>query len=290
VNDRRFAGISPQQLGRELTDGVMHVRGFLFHEILNHDPRESWEELSERLDRTAQELYLTRFRRHLPGFGIIAEENEAVIPCTLEGLNLRITVDPFDGSKSLGKRNAHVTGTQVALLEDDTVAAAYVAETMGGTIIGFGPDGIVRWISPKWEMDFPQDLSFQLQERGVCLSVVPDEHSEVVSRISAPQAEGGLFLGLEVVGGGIAVRMHRLWNGEFAALVLNPEYDTPWDRNPTVAVSQKLGFVFLRPTASGAKLELFTPEVITEKVPVGHDIVVIHERFLPELEALGLLA
>jgi fructose-1,6-bisphosphatase/inositol monophosphatase family enzyme len=95
-------------------------------------------------DRKAQEVYPRGLNECFPGIGIVAEEDDVFVPCTLPGTDAYFTLDPLDGTKAFARRQSHGVGTMIALVVDGAVASAFVGDVMsrvGAPLHGYDGTG-----------------------------------------------------------------------------------------------------------------------------------------------------
>jgi len=57
------------------------------------------------------------------------------------------------------------------------------------------------------------------------------------------QEDNGLFDNYQITCGSIGITTAKLWKGEVGAAVLSGTKSTPWDENPVIGMSMRLGFV-----------------------------------------------
>lgn len=84
------------------------------------------------------------------------------------------------------------------------------------------------------------------------------------------------FKNYEISGGSIGIWAARLWKREVSGLLIDKAWETPWDANPIIGISRKLGYAFLRPTGSG--WELFNPLPVTTTYHRDHDLLIVHHK------------
>jgi hypothetical protein len=86
-------------------------------------------------------------------------------------------------------------------------------------------------------------------------------------------------------GGSIGIWLARLWKREVAAALIPPFWETPWDITPLIGISQKLGYVYLKPVGNAYddKWVRFTPNVSTKKYKASYDTLIVHESDLGQL-------
>lgn len=233
-------------------------------------------------DRRAQEIVLRTLQECFPGVGIVAEEDELSVPCTLSGIDAFFTVDPLDGTKAFVRRQSHGIGTMLALVIEGQVAAAYVGDVMTREIYGYRPGSAkVHRISDRDGVERLEiDASRPLSDQVLALREMPSLLSPAVQRLAAGP---GPFQKVEVGGGSIGIQVARLWKGEVGGLVLDAGTDMPWDIVPVLGISQHLGFRFLDMTSGGPRPCGLAP--LTTAQPRPHDTLLLHESRIGELEA-----
>jgi len=226
-------------------------------------------------DTKAQEIYLRAFQECFPGYGVIGEEDNLQIPSQN---GYYFTVDPLDGTKAFVRRQSHGVATMVALVHGKAVVSAYIADINTGELYGYRPgSNKVFRISnlDTFEELGPGKKLISLRE-GHCMLREPlDKHSVETTKLVQR------FKNHEVMGSSIGTWMARLWKGEINALILDPNWETPWDSTPVIGISQKLGFVFARPTLSktrGVLWRRLQPELVQKKKRRNFEMVVIHKQ------------
>lgn len=238
-------------------------------------------------DKAAQEIYVTILRESFPQFGIVAEENDLSVECTVPGHELRFTVDPLDGTKAFVRQQSHGVGSMVSLMKDGEIIAAYVGDVMTGEIYGYRPGStkVHRLTEAGLSSCLEINPARTLREQRLLLRDEPGLYSPLVQQlVSRPKRLDG---GYEIGGGSIGIHFARLWKGEVGMTILRPGVNPPWDLMPVLGTSQKLGFEFrvLTPGLEQAPLR------ITHEVQhVEQEIVVFHESRHEELrQGLALM-
>jgi len=238
-------------------------------------------------DRAAQHVFVTLLREWFPGFGIVAEEENLRVPCTIPGRDLWFTVDPLDGTKAFMRRQSHGIGTMTALIDGDEVIAACVGDVMTSEVYTARPDHppVHRvsefGIAERLEINTTRPLSDQyiLRDR---------RRTPLDSRIvDLTEADDALFAGMEVATGSLGISMARLWKGEVGGAVFGPfAVASPWDIYPVIGISQRLGFEFFafgpEPHAMPTP---WTPAISRDGIALPEHILVIHKARVPELMA-----
>ena len=100
----------------------------------------------------------------------------------------------------------------------------------------------------------------------------------------------GLFLGLEKRGEGPIYGdfFYRLKNGthhkHIAPIFLEKNYETPWDSNPVIGISKKMGFRFFRIDKNKIMEINFPP--VEKIIQRNYELLVIHKSRIPELQRM----
>jgi len=237
-------------------------------------------DLVTNVDRAAQEFYVNRFAQAFPGVGLLGEEDGLKKPCTIEGENIYITIDPLDGTKAFARQQSHGVGTMVAVVRNGAVIAAYVGDINTGEIYGYAPDapaptrqrfGVLTALDPKPQLG--------LEKRYILLNAIPEKFPENIRKFAGRPIDGGLFKDIEVMYGSYGAFCARLWKGEVAAIVLDPAFTTPWDETPILGIMEALGFIRIKVDMDG-NCEVFEQEPPTTVYKIPFNIVVVHHTQL----------
>lgn len=235
-------------------------------------------------DRAAQEIYVRRLAECFPGFGIIAEEAELSIPCTLDSANAYFTVDPLDGTKAFKRKQSDGIGTMLALVINGDIVAAYIGDVTTGEIYGYRPgSNKVHRIAEFGIETLTISRNSLLKNQYLLLRRRPEEYSDRMRKIFAAPEDGGLFKDIEITGGSIGISMARLWKSEIGGHVLKPSHVTPWDETPIIGICEKLGFLFIEIRDNGYSVVDILPQ--KQVVERNREILVIHESRFPEFVA-----
>jgi fructose-1,6-bisphosphatase/inositol monophosphatase family enzyme len=231
-------------------------------------------------DRKAQDVYLRTIRECFPSCGIVAEEDALTIAPS-NGCNAVFSVDPLDGTKAFVRRQSHGVGTMVALVIGNNVVSAYVGDINTDEIYGYRPGS--NSVHRITHLDTFEKLGYEggdrLSESYVLLRDPPEAYCKLV-RKTLPA-----FRTYESSGGSIGIWAARLWKREVAALILPPGWETPWDSNPVIGISKKLGYVFLKPDVD-RESEVWTeydPAPVLAKHRREHDTLIIHRHDCTDL-------
>lgn len=237
----------------------------------------SMDDVFTTADALAQEIYVKSLQECFPGCGIIGEEDSLVLD-PAPGVNAYFTIDPIDGTKAYIRRQSHGIGSMIALVVDDEVVAAYIGDINSREIFGYRPDSDSVWRITDMEVFEALDNNPPAVEIDTLHLLMRDREQDY-GELS--QKTANFFKGLSIDGGSIGIWAARLWKKEVGALLLRPTWETPWDSNPVIGISQKLGYTFLRATENG--WEEYRPVPFREKERRQHDILIIHRNYLPAL-------
>jgi len=226
-------------------------------------------------DQKAQEVYLKMFRECFPDCGVIAEEDNLVIPSKLED-EVYFTVDPLDGTKAFVRRQSHGVGTMVALVRHGIALSAYVGDINTEETYGYRPG------SPRVHRITRLDT---FEEMAFCSPFGKNNHILLRDPLSmhSPLSQALItkkFGSHLIDGGSIGVWMARLWKREVAAAILSPSWETPWDSSPVIGISKKLGYIFLRPDKKEPGWMAYDPLCMTKKYRREHDTLIVHQEDL----------
>ena len=234
-------------------------------------------------DHAAQHTMTELLQQWFPNVHICAEEDDLRDPLDVpEGL--WFSVDPLDGTAAFVRRASHGIGSMIALMRGTEILGAVVGDVMTQELYATSPGGdAVHRIS---ELGFPErlviDTGRPLDEQWVLLRDAPDQTTETARALVWSDAP--LFRGIEVAGDSIGLGMARLWKGEVGGALLPPRAYTPWDLNPIVVLSQRMGFVFLEVRGDGALIP-WTPEATPVCVAVEVPLLVVHHTRFDEVRA-----
>jgi fructose-1,6-bisphosphatase/inositol monophosphatase family enzyme len=271
-----MVGLAMKEMVRRAIKVIRNQR-FVFDAQHKEHPDEPLEDLVTSADHEAQRIYLRAIRKCFPNFGVIAEEDDLLVPCSLPNRQLYFTVDPLDGTKAFARRQSTGVGTMIALVDSGKVLAAYLGDVMTQEIYGFRPDSdAVHRIS---EYEIPEVLfpgTRPLHRSYVLLRQQPKLCSRAVLDIV------DRFRGVDVEGGSIGISYARLWKHEVDALLTGPYHATPWDYAPVIGISRKLGYRFLRLNQEGEleELQLKPPQ---QQVRHDYHLLVVNQSTASDL-------
>ncbi len=270
VNEHTI-GIVLKELVRRAIVVIRNER-FSFEATVKQGYSGSMDDVFTSADTKAQAVFEKLIQETLPGVGLIGEEG-LLIPCTIPGHDIYITIDPLDGTKAFVRRQSHGVSTMVALVMDGEVISAWVGDVNTLEIYGYRPgtDNVHR-ISQF-------EVSQRLNEidRRVALHTQYILMRDASSIGHAAVARCALrFKSVHIDGSSIGTWFSRLWKGEYAAAVVDPGSETPWDSTPVIGISQKLGFIFMRPNAAGSFTQ-YKPALTKVVVPRKEQMLVVHE-------------
>ncbi len=242
-----------------------------------------------KADPEAQKMYLKLLQEHFPGIGVIAEEEELRVPCTIPGLNAYFTVDPLDGTQAYLRKQSDSVGTMISLVVDGNVVAVCIGDVMTNELYYFRPGSVkTHWIDLDNNSEPPQQLEIDpnrtLQDQYLLLRDPVDRLRSKELLKFMVQEDKGLVENYLIACGSIGITTAKLWKGEVGAAVLSGQKSTPWDDNPVIGMSLRLGFLayklLVKPTVRIVSTELHP----TEQVNVAeHDVLLIHKSRRAEL-------
>ncbi|MDA1335040.1 MAG: hypothetical protein O2794_03440 [bacterium] len=197
------------------------------------------DDLVTTADHAAQSIYLNGLTECFPDYGIIAEEEDF----RREG-DLYFTVDPLDGTKAFARGQSHGVGSMISLSSGSEVIGAVVGDvnTLEMYYYRPGSDNVWHIVFAGGEMschELKPNIKAPLDEQYILFRQNPIKTSRNLKRLSEKY-----FRDIAVAEGSIGVSMARLWKGEVGAHVIPAHHQTPWDWNPCLGISRKLGFEF----------------------------------------------
>jgi fructose-1,6-bisphosphatase/inositol monophosphatase family enzyme len=273
-------GIIMKELVRRAINTIRNQR-FIFEATAKLSYDGEMDDLVTSADKAAQTVYEKSLKECFPFYGIVGEENNLHIPCSLtDPHEYYFTVDPLDGTKAFARRQSHGVGTMIALVRDGEVIGAFIGDIMTQEIYGFRPgSNKVHRIS---EFDHAEELSIdpdkKLKDQYLLLRKAPSQYSGAVEVMVGKDA----FRGIEVSGGSIGIMMARLWKGEVGAVILDKGHNTPWDWAPVLGITEQLNFVFIKIHPDGCG-EFIEPTVSDETEKVDYETLIVHTSRLKEV-------
>jgi hypothetical protein len=228
-------------------------------------------------DTKAQEIYLRTFVECFPNFGYVCEEKGL---CHLPGDgNLYFTVDPLDGTKAYIRRQSHGVASMVALVKNDEVISAYIADVNTDEVYGYRPDS--SHVFRITRLDSFEELTYggtlgSLVDLSKAFAILRDpleNYSPQSRALIDHNFTGGRY---EIMGSSIGTWLARLWKREVAAALIPVGFETPWDSTPIIGISKKLGYLFLRPDKKHG-WEEFDPVLCTTPYRREHDVLIVHK-------------
>lgn len=267
-----------------------HRHSFVVSEKESSDDR---ADFFTNADKEAQDLGVKWLQERFPDWGIVGEEDNLRIPCTLPGRNLFLTLDPIDGTRAYMRRQSDSIGTMLALVEDGRVVAACIGDIMTRELYYFRPgSGLVHRLS--WPGD-PVTLKYEqqsLRDQVISFREEWQAYPSVLTNRLCGIKHGGIFKKVTMHSGSIGIHFARLWKGELGAILLAPGKEYPWDRAPVIGLNEQLGFVHV-PLWGNIKEKLRAyaedppayPDVTDQVEVLEHPTLFLHRTALPELAA-----
>jgi fructose-1,6-bisphosphatase/inositol monophosphatase family enzyme len=252
------------------------------------------EDLATNGDKMAQAMYMKELAKHFPNFGVIAEEDGVAFNGTdTDGDDIYFTVDPLDGTKAYERGSSQGVGTMIALIKNDQVISAYIGDANTGEIYGYAGletrgDVIRRRFGVTTNLK--PNITHPLSSQYALLRNPPRKQPALINKLTDCPENGGLFKNIEVSGGSIGTAFSKLWKGEVGAIVLEPNFDTPWDLAPIIGICRRLGFKFYKVEEDTSDTNKFGTLVENEPKPVKtvtekpYTEFIIHETYKQEIE------
>jgi len=273
VNDH-LVGIFLKEMVRRALNAIRAKRQ-LFEITIKEGYSGKMDDVLTSADTRAQELYLRSIQECFPDVGIISEEDNFNVP-PKNGCTATITVDPLDGTKAFVRRQSHGIGSMIAMVQDGEVISAYIGDVNTCEIYGYRPGS--EKVHRITEFNASETLNYEKKPITEQFVLMRDRSKEY-SQASWDLADR--FKGAVIDGGSIGIWLARLWKREVGAAILAPAWETPWDSNPVIGISQRLGYKFLKPSNTG--WEEWTPGNMLEKYRRDHDLLVIHQDDVADL-------
>lgn len=251
-----YGYVNPHIIGVLMREMVRRARVVINHERLSFNFEVSektvdykkGEDFLTSADSAAQEVYLSCIKEWFPDYGIIAEEDNLSIP-PKEGCHFFFTIDPLDGTKAFIRKQSQAISTMISLIHENTVIAVAIGDIMTGEIYYSRPESrrvhrIHSWFDTTEELLPALAARIQIGESYLLCREDIRVHSEKFQEITNPKKQGKLFKGIQIESGSIGTMFARLWKGEVGGILLPKGQTTPWDFNPILGISQKLGYVW----------------------------------------------
>ncbi len=236
------------------------------------------------VDELAQGIYVKLLSESFPGFGIIGEEDELNVPCSIPGTDIYFTIDPIDGTSQFKRLESHGIGSMLALVMNGEVIAVCIGDVMTGELYYYRPGSEkTHRLDQGIAVPLVIDPNKPLIEQYVHLREPVDwpGHHTLMKRLGTHS--NGLFRGTEVGGGSIGISMARLWKGSIGACVISSRKVTPWDDTPIIGLSRRLGFRWFKPARDFHGFLEIDPrphkEVLTPDIP---DTLIFHTSRIGE--------
>lgn len=259
--------------------------------INEKDSKDDRKDFVTSADEAAQAIYLEGIKENFPGYGIIAEEGNVNVPCTLDYMDAYFTIDALDGTRAFIRKQSHGIGTMISLVINNEVVSACVGDVKTNEIYYYRPEGrrvhrVTKYtISTTVEISIDPELP--LKNQYVLLRDDPRTYSKQVEALTMPH---GIFKGTEASGGSIGIFMARLWKGECGLAILPRSLETPWDLCPVLGITQKLGFLYFKVCVSNnqsthtkaltlERIELFPTKETIER---DYEVLIIHRSRVKE--------
>ncbi len=276
-------------IGRILKEGMrramvlIHKERAIFDSEVKVGHSGKMDDVKTSADDKAQEIYLRTFRECFPNFGVIAEEEKdgktGYLIIESNGIDAYFTVDPLDGTKAYVRRQSHGIGTMVGLVHEGEIISAYVGDINTEEVYGYRPGSNKVFRITRLD---------QFEVLGYTEEPKPSERYALLRDnldLYSPTTRSTVlkFKNHEIMGSSIGIWMARLWKREVGAAFLHTGFETPWDSTPIIGISQKLGYVYMKPRGNRVGWEEYQPLISREKYMRDHDVMIIHRNDLGAL-------
>jgi fructose-1,6-bisphosphatase/inositol monophosphatase family enzyme len=282
-----------RMIGLDAMDLIRRIASDLKVEEKEPDD-EGRPDVRTNVDTEAQEQIVGSLQSSFPLFGLIAEEDNLLIPCTHPHMDCWHSVDGADGSRELVRGGVRVA-TMIAQMIDSTVHGAFIGEPFTERYV------YTRTGSHKVHLFDRRNHN----ARRVLTSITPEQRRPFADCIVLTRKnymrhgnasrlvikEGNLVKGWEKAGGSFGSMFIRLWSGEVGALLIPRHPQKPWDWWPVVGISEKLRYrwFYIQSPKRGSKqiltIEEYSPEISLKSIGLAHDVIVLHETHVPALHA-----
>ncbi len=283
MND--FGALTPNAVGTLLKEmvrraiEVIQERQLAFEILQKTNPLSGKGDIVTSVDLEVQELYLHLITTCLPEMGIIAEEDSLRIN---ETNRFCVTLDPLDGTRAFVRGQSHGVGTMIALLDGDDICSAYIGDVNTKEIFGYRPNAthvhhVTRYnFGRAMEVDEKRPLS----DQHLLTRFDPTIFTDATKKLFL--SDQRLFNGYEIGSGSIGLEFARLWKREVGGILIRPTVVTPWDLNPIIGISQKLGYRFYALKEEGIKTLGW--KGIREYTKIDDEVLICHESRVDELQ------
>jgi len=168
----------------------------------------------------------------------------------------------------------------IALIIDSVVVLTVIGDTNSGDMYSYNSQGSAKRIRFG---KFAQPLTAHtgnLIEKYISIRSNPFEIPNTLQdMITGPTK---LFKSFEVESGSIGIFFARLWKGEVGALLLDPNFITPWDESPIAGLSMHMDFCFYK--FDGDKFVSYTPTFSSDITHSSHYRLVLHKDYTEQIE------
>lgn len=272
---------------RDLVRRAMHEirRQYEIFEIIEKQGYEGEADILTSADRMAQEIYVKLIGEYFPGFGIIAEEDNLNITCTLPNMNAYITIDPLDGTRAWTRDQPYGVASMVALVIDGEIVCVWIGDVNTLDVYGYRPDSPkVHRISGKNGVKNLVNVERTLPLHRT-KALIREEHYKFAPVIQRLLEVDGPFKGYETASGSIGLSSMRFCSDvTLGAHISIGRTHTPWDETPFTGMYQRLGIARVLAGPDG-RLVRVEHEVLTEVTQQPLNAIYIPEQYVDELFA-----
>jgi fructose-1,6-bisphosphatase/inositol monophosphatase family enzyme len=240
-------------------------------------------------DIKGQRLYNEWITKRFPFFGVVGEEDELQIPCSLEDQDIWIALDPIDGTRAFVRKEPFGVSTMLALVVNGEVVGAYIGDAFTGELFYTRPGSSkVHALTPDRSQTIHRLLlapptNETLSEKYLILREHPTDYSPLAQKLANPLKHNGLFKNVEISSGSIGLNFARVWGATCGGILMRPGTKTPWDTLPVLGICNKLGYVWFRILDETNTIEAHTPLVLPRPYYQPHETLVIHQNKVEDL-------
>ncbi|NQV90207.1 hypothetical protein HQ487_02260 [Candidatus Uhrbacteria bacterium] len=239
-------------------------------------------------DRECEVLVISLLREHFPDFGIISEESDLAIACTIPDELIYFTVDPIDGTSAYKRHQSAGWGCMISLVHGSDVIAVCVGDANSGEMYYYRPGSdkthrLLRRGEHTKDVLLGGGYNRPLSEQYLQLRSLPRRHSSLVQEI----IDGDLFMDAETANGSIGLSEARRWKSEVGGTILRQSVVTPWDDTPIIGMDRRLGFLTFMLDAGEGSISKWErlPPLSKATATAEREMLIIHASRIPDLAA-----
>lgn len=257
---------------------IIQARQYSFESSNKINPLSGKADIVTSVDLEVQELYFHLITTCLPSAGIIGEEESLRVG---EENRFCVTVDPLDGTRAFIRGQSHGVGTMIAFLDNDEIASAYIGDANTREIFGYRPGSRKVHHITQYNVGrtMTVDPTRPLREQNLLTRFDPSHFTPFPKTFF--DLNNTLFTGYEIGSGSVGMEFTRLWKREVGAILIRPTTVTPWDFNPVVGISEKLGYRFYALRSN--EIEPLIWKGLRNYKKIEDEVLICHESRFDEL-------